>query len=131
MTHNVEGSFARVFAQKAELAVRFYEHLFRLAPEVEALFHKEMFVQREMFSYILVLVARHIYQPDKMSDIADRLAQMHRGTNVSAKQFALAEQALFAAFEEVFDDELSAEEWRDWQAAIRVLVSRMASGVEV
>ena len=122
----LEQSYVQVFARKAELATRFYDHLFAADPGLRALFSKDMFMQREMFASILVLILKHASRPETFHDLGGRLAAQHAKTGVTYAQYALAVDAFVAAMRDVLGATLLPEVEQAWQAAMQDLVSHMA-----
>ena len=54
----IRHSFPLIFQHKAEITTKFYEGLFRDAPELRRLFSKEMNVQKDMLVSVLTTLAK-------------------------------------------------------------------------
>mgnify|MGYP000008052231 CR=1 FL=1 len=126
----VRSSFPRVFAKKAELTSRFYQHFFQARPEIEEMFSINFGLQKEMFSAMLALVARDLAQPETFNMHAEKLRKQHAPLAVSGDQWNAAKDALILTFREVLKDDLSEEEDDAWAAAGTKLFDAMAASDE-
>ncbi len=122
----VEQSYVCVFARKAELATKFYDHLFQQNPDLRALFQEDMYVQREMFVSILAMILKFASRPQTFHELASRLARQHENLGVTHAQYAMAVDALMAALQDVLQNEMAPETAQAWKKAIQELVSHMA-----
>ncbi|WP_406645908.1 globin domain-containing protein [Aliisedimentitalea scapharcae] len=122
----VQNSFSKAFARKAELADRFYHHLFQVVPEARGLFQKDFFHQKEMFTTMLTSTVRSMSDQKSFADLGDRLAVSHARFGVAPAQYHAAANALIAALRDTLGDDLTREEEAAWTQAIDTLTSQMA-----
>ncbi len=123
----VQSSFARVFARKAELADRFYAHLFTRMPEVESLFRGDFVKQKEMFATMLASTVRSLSNYESFSQLAQMLVQSHARFALSEVQMTNAAHSLEAALHDVMEGKLTPEEESAWTRAIVKLTSTMVT----
>lgn len=118
----VESSFAAVYARKAELAERFYVHLFSLMPEAEALFGDDFSKQKEMFATMLTYCIKGLVARSSLGHAGTSLAKTHARLNLGPRETDIAGRAVMAALEDVMAENLTDEQRAAWQRAIsRVL----------
>lgn len=121
----VKSSFARVFARKAELADRFYCHLFEALPDARQLFKGDFVAQKEMFASVLAASLRSLSDPPGFEALGRQLARSHARFQLTAEQMKCAANALVAALDDVMADDLSADEIQAWSAAFNRLTEMM------
>ncbi len=123
---NLKSSFALVFAEKAQLAERFYAHLFDQLPGVRPLFTGDEGRQREMFGSMLVSSMRAMAEPGGIETQLDILRRSHARLGLTPSQLEAGANALMAALIEVMGHQLSDDEKSAWAEAIVLLVQAMA-----
>ncbi|AAV96556.1 globin domain protein [Ruegeria pomeroyi] len=123
----VQSSFARVFARKAELAERFYVHLFERLPDAKSLFRGDFFAQKEMFATMLASTVRGMNDVQAFHTMGQALARSHARFNLRRDDLDKAAEALSAAFRDVFGDTLNAQEQEAWDVAMRRLTRMLAT----
>jgi len=121
----VQSSFARVYAQKGELADRFYYHLFLGDPTLQPLFKNDFYKQKEMFLAILAATVSCMSEADKFRDIGQRLAAAHSNLGITVDQFENSADALMSALKDVMAGQYSNEEEEAWSSAIAHLIELM------
>lgn len=121
----VQSSFARVFARKAELADRFYDHLFEALPEAKSLFRGDFIAQKEMFASVLASSLRSLSDPSGFEVLGQQLARSHARFRLTSAQMISAANALVAALEDVVADDLNADEIAAWSEAFTRLTEMM------
>lgn len=126
----VRGSFAQVFACKADLTDRFYDYLFQEIPEAKAMFTHDFSRQKEMFARVLATGVRSLEEDDEFAPLVERLLLNHRHLGLTAAYMYMAQRALLQALEEVMSPHLTAAELSAWNAALRRLCQSMAAGIE-
>lgn len=114
----MRSSFTRIYARKAELAERFYVHLFALLPEVEPLFGDDFSKQKEMFASMLTYCLKGVANNQSLIHTADTLARTHARYHLGSRETALAGQAVMAALEDVLGSDLTPEQSAVWERAI-------------
>jgi len=114
----MQSSFSLIYARKAELAERFYVHLFELLPEVERLFGGDFAKQKEMFSAMLTYCLKGVANNQSMTHARDSLSLTHGRYNLGRQETALAGKAVMAALEDVLGNDLTREQVSVWEQAI-------------
>lgn len=122
----LQDSFVKVFARKALLADRFYEHLFAQVPDARAMFTREMGHQREMFASMLTSSMRAMTDPEGMEEKVALLRGSHAQLGLTSAQLDAGANALMASLLEVMGDQLSDDEKSAWAKAIVLLMRAMA-----
>ena len=123
---DLQGSIAKIFVRKAQLAERFYFHLFEQMPEVKPMFTSDMMRQREMFAAMLVSSMQTLSDPDRLEEKMQFLRISHARLGLTADQLAKGANALMAALIEVMGEALSEVERVAWARAIVHLMRAMA-----
>lgn len=121
----IKSSFPLIFNHKSEIAARFYDRLFRDAPEVRAMFRADMTSQKEMLATVLTILAKASFEQHKVEEIVMRLARSHSVLGISAAQFRLGEAALSEAVADVVGHQLAPDVLVAWQVAIRRVIDTM------
>lgn len=115
----MQSSFAKIYARKAELAERFYAHLFALLPEVEQLFDGDFAKQKEMFASMLTYCLKGVANNQSMAHTGASLAKTHARYGLGAQETEMAGRAVMAALQDVLGDELSPEQVAVWKQAVQ------------
>jgi len=97
----VQSSFAAIYARKAEIAERFYIHLFVLMPEAKAMFGDEFSKQKEMFASMLTYCIKGLADQSSLGHASSNLAKTHARFNLGTREADIAGNALMAALEDV------------------------------
>lgn len=121
----VQASFAAIYARKAEVAERFYIHLFSLMPEVEALFGRDFSKQKEMFASMLTYCIKGLADRNSLDLAGDGLAKTHARLRLGARETEIAGRAVMAALEDVMGETLNVEQRAAWQRAITRVMQMM------
>lgn len=114
-----------VYQNKARIADRFYQAMFRLAPETRAYFMGGFGRQKAVFATLIVRVAQSADSPDALEEIAREMVAAHRRQGVSAEEFRIAGLALTEAMENCLSGEVAAEQIARWTKVADTLVQRM------
>lgn len=123
----VQSSFAAIYARKAELADRFYFHLFSQAPDVEHLFGSNFSKQKEMFASMLTYCIKGLTDQKNMDLVGGGLARVHARLNLGEREFAFARGALLASLQDVMGEKLSQEQSDAWTRAISRMMQMMVT----
>jgi len=126
----IQASFGKLSAHPAQLATRFYAHLFRLDPSLRRLFHGGMVEQGKKLMDMLTLVTARLDRLDLLMPTIRELGVRHAGYNVEPAHYATAREALLAAFPDVLGellDDATRAAWGrayDWLAETMIAATR-------
>ncbi|MGR1581178.1 globin domain-containing protein [Thalassobius sp. S69A] len=121
----IRHSFPLIFQHKAEITTKFYEGLFRDAPELRRLFSKEMNVQKDMLVSVLTTLAKASFDEGLVESMIARMARVHSGLGITSGQFRTGEAALLSALDQSVGDLLSETTLDAWKTAVRRVISAM------
>ncbi|MEW2912269.1 globin domain-containing protein [Leisingera sp. JC11] len=122
---HVQQSFAGIFARKADLAERFYVHLFTMLPEVRVMFRGNFVKQKMMLTTMIASCVRNLDDPRTLEDIGAQLAQEHAHLELGPHETEAAKRALIAALRDVLGAELDPETESAWASAISRVAGTM------
>lgn len=114
----MQSSFSKVYARKAQLTDRFYLHLFALLPEVETLFGGDFSKQKEMFAAMLTYCLKGVANSQSLPQARAGLVKVHARFNLGPREMELAGKAVMAALEDVLGNDLSTKQREIWEQAI-------------
>ncbi len=114
-----------VFERKALIAERFYQAMFRLAPDTRAFFRTGFGRQKSVFAMLIVKIAQSADNPAAMEKIARDLVAVHRARGITPDQYRIAGIALDEALTANLSDRLSGPELARWTQVADTLVQRM------
>ncbi len=121
----VQTSFARAAKIGPHVAATFYAELFAIAPDVRALFKRDMIVQGEKLMKMLGQVVDGLTTPDTMLPIARELAVRHLAYGVKAEHYDAVGTALLRTLRHEIGADFTSDMRAAWIAAYRVLSSAM------
>ncbi|WP_264211376.1 globin domain-containing protein [Leisingera thetidis] len=122
---HVQHSFAGVFARKADLAERFYVHLFTRLPEARGMFRGNFVKQKAMLTAMIAACVRNLDNPQTLAELSARLAQDHAHLDLGARESEAAKRALIAALRDVLGPALDLETETTWANAISRVAGTM------
>lgn len=123
----MQSSFSKIYARKAELAERFYVHLFVLLPEVEHLFGNDFSKQKEMFASMLTYCLKGVTNNQSMIHTGISLAKTHARYRLGPREIELAGKAVIAALQDVLGDDLTQAQGEVWEQAITGVMQLLLS----
>lgn len=126
----LKASYAGVAGTPRQLASRFYEELFAVAPNLRRLFPDDLFSLQGHFEAALALVIRNL---DEMSALAESLRDLgaqHVHWGARPEDYITARESLIAAIRSLSPAWTNSLE-RDWRAAITAIVVPMLEGAAV
>ncbi|OIQ40331.1 MAG: hypothetical protein BM558_11495 [Roseobacter sp. MedPE-SW] len=126
----MRSSFSTIFARKAELAERFYSHLFVHLPEVEELFGDDFSKQKEMFASMLTYCLKGVANSQSMPHAQAGLIKIHARFNLGSREMELAGKAVMAALEDVLGNDLSPKQRAVWEQAISGVMQLLLTETE-
>ncbi|UWQ79975.1 globin domain protein [Leisingera sp. S132] len=122
---HVQQSFAGIFARKADLAERFYVHLFTRLPEARGLFRGNFVKQKAMLTAMIASCVRNLDDRRTLDEIGAQLVAVHAHLGVGPRETEAAKRALIAALRDVLGAELDPETERAWASAISRVAGTM------
>ncbi|WP_291729319.1 globin domain-containing protein [Leisingera sp. F5] len=122
---HVQQSFAGVFARKADLAERFYVHLFTRLPEARGMFHGNFVKQKAMLMAMIAACVRNLDDPRTLAELSSQLHQAHTHLQLGARESEAAKRALIAALRDVLGPALDPETETAWTSAINQVAGAM------
>ena len=114
-----------VYLNKARISDRFYQAMFRLAPETRAHFMGGFGKQKSVFAKLIVRIAQSGDDPGALEEIAREMIAVHRRHAVTVEEFRIAGLALVEALEVCLADSLLPEQLARWTTVATTLVQRM------
>lgn len=126
----IRTSYTEVAARPRQLASRFYEELFAIAPNLRPLFPSDLTSLQGHFEAALALVIRNLDEVRALRDSLRQLGAQHVRWGTRPEDYVSAREALIAAVR------ANAAEWNDaleqnWRAAITSIVVPMLEGAAV
>lgn len=121
----VQQSFAGVFARKADLAERFYVHLFTRLPAARAMFRGNFVKQKMMLTAMIASCVRNLDDPRRLEEIGTRLSREHAHLDLGPRETEAAKRALIAALRDVLGEELDPATEFAWASAISRVAGAM------
>ncbi|MEM8657722.1 MAG: globin domain-containing protein [Pseudomonadota bacterium] len=104
---------------------RFYENLFRRAPELRAMFREDLAGQGMKFLTTLSVITDALTTPEMLGAEVTRLAEGHRAMGIEASSYAPMGDALFETFREVLGPAFTTETHEAWQTAYAMIAAQM------
>ena len=124
----VQSSFAQLNPQRPELAARFYERLFEVAPSIRAMFSQDPGVQEAIFVSELAVIVDSISQFDTFVQRTRRLGASHAEYGVAHGHYEtmgfVLREVLAEALGPAFTDELHDA----WRLAFDLVAETMMQG---
>lgn len=96
---------------------RFYDNLFRRAPEMRAMFRDDLMGQGMKFMRTLRTIAVALDDPVSMDAITGKLGSGHGMIGVRKAHYAVMEEALIDTFRDILGEAFDAETEAAWRAA--------------
>jgi hemoglobin-like flavoprotein len=126
----IKASYAEVTATPRQLAARFYQELFAVAPRLRALFPGDLTVLQGHFEAALALVVRNLDEMEGLRPALRDLGAQHVHWGARPEDYFTARDALVAAV-----GALSAN-WNDaleqhWRTAVTDIIVPMLEGAAV
>jgi nitric oxide dioxygenase len=121
----VQQSFARLAPISEQTAAIFYGRLFRIAPELKALFHGDMRKQGNKLISTLNVVVAGLTDLDTMLPAAGRLARLHVAYGVASAHYMPFGAALLWTLQHELGDDWTPEVAAAWTEAYATLSNAM------
>lgn len=126
----VQASFTEVTREPRATSGRFYDELFRSAPQLRPLFPSDLEALQAHFDAALALVIRNLQQVEALQPSIRDLGAQHVGFGALPQHYLVARESLIAAIRALsssWDPVLE----RDWRAAISAIIVPMLEGAAV
>jgi hemoglobin-like flavoprotein len=126
----IKSSYAAVTAKPRQLAARFYDELFAVAPNLRPLFPSDLTLLQGHFEAAIALVVRNLDDMSALRDSLRDLGAQHVHWGARPEDYVIAREALVAAI-----GALSAS-WdrtleRHWRSAVTAIIVPMLEGAAV
>ena len=120
----IRDSFHRL-EPDAEVAEKFYDRLFEIAPELRALFRSDMTGQGMRFMRTLRVIVQHLDEPEALHPYLELLAKGHAAYGVKPEHFHPMGQALIWTMQEALGETFPEGAAAAWEAAYDHLAQEM------
>jgi hemoglobin-like flavoprotein len=121
----VQETFAKVAPISDKAAVLFYDRLFEIAPQVKALFPKDMTEQQRKLMSTLAIVVNGLSDLPSILPAASALATRHVAYGAKAEHYPVVGQALLWTLEQGLGKDWTADVAEAWTTAYTTLSSFM------
>jgi hemoglobin-like flavoprotein len=126
----LRSSFARIAAQKNDVAAMFYERLFEVAPGVRPLFEPDIEEQQKKLLASLVRIVQAVDNPDELVPYLSDLGRRHLTYGAKTEHYAVVGDVLLWTFERVLGPEFTPEVRAAWRAAYGAVAELMCDAAE-
>jgi nitric oxide dioxygenase len=123
----IRDSFRRLQSDPGSNAELFYQHLFRIAPELRPMFRSDMTGQGMRFMSTLALIVQHLDDPQELRPYLEKLAQGHAAFGVKHEHFHPMGQALIQTMRDTLETTFPADADAAWEAAYDLLADEMVA----
>ena len=127
----VQDSFKRIGPQATEASRIFYDELFRISPELRALFPDDLSAHKAKFVQMLAGVVRSLDQIAAISEELVDLGRRHMSYDVEDDHYAIVGDALLWTINRVLGVEFTPEARDAWASAYDMIARVMQEGSEV
>lgn len=124
----IEKSFALVAHRGPELVDRFFAALFSKAPQVRALFPRDMYEPKEKLLSGVLFVVKNIRKPDALRGPLVELGRRHAGYGAQPEHYPLVRDTLVEVIAEMAGDAWTEELTSDWKSALNCVAAVMLEG---
>ena len=121
----VQQSFAKVAPIADQAAGMFYDRLFRIAPQLKALFPADTTEQRRKLMATLAIVVAGLSNLESILPAASALATRHVAYGARAEHYPLVGAALMWTLEKALGDTWTGDVAEAWTAAYTLLSGAM------
>lgn len=124
----VQSSFAELGPHTADLAARFYELLFEVAPSVRTIFPDDPSVQESLFVTELAEIVDSISRFESFVERTRSLGVRHTAYGVTYEHYETVGQVLLVALKESLGPAFTAETNEAWRIAFYLMAETMMQG---
>ncbi|HKP56581.1 MAG TPA: globin family protein [Polyangiales bacterium] len=126
----LRSSFARIAAQKVDVAAIFYQRLFEVAPGVRPLFEPDTTEQQKKLLASLARIVQTVDNPDQLVPYLSDLGRRHLTYGAKPEHYAVVGEVLLWTFEKVLGPEFTPEIRKAWGAAYGAVAELMCEAAE-
>jgi hemoglobin-like flavoprotein len=120
----VRASFDLLWPVSSGMSVLFYQRLFEIAPEVQALFHFPMDEQRRKFIATLAVIVSNVDTAAGLA-AATKLAEQHVTYGVRPDHYPMVGQALLWSLEKALGERWTTDDSASWSKAYAFVSDHM------
>ena len=124
----VRMSFAKVLPIKAAAADLFYSRLFEIAPQLRAMFPKDLKEQKAKLMAMIAAAVGGLHDLHTLVPHVKALGARHSGYGVTVAHYAIVGDALMWTLERGLGDEYTPEVRSAWAKVYGVLAGTMQAG---
>lgn len=128
LVQRLERSSRLLGLPSGRLAARFYERLFRRAPELRSRFAIDVSGQGAKLEATLHWVVQHLGQSRAIREELRTLGRRHVEYGATAAHYQMFQEELIGAMVDVAPPEWTAEDTADWTVAMRLVCETMLEG---
>ena len=121
----VQSSFDAVAPNATQLVVRFYDEVFRVAPQLRHIFPEDMQEQRTKLIRTLTYAINGLKFPVSIIPVVQELGIQHSAYDVDPAQYEVVGNALLLALAETRGDAFTEAEREAWTACYTLLSTVM------
>lgn len=121
----VQESFQQLTPRAAEASHLFYDELFRLAPDLRALFPDNLNRQTEKFMQMMSIAVKNLTQISNISEDLVDLGRRHAGYNVEDENYETVGEALLRMLDRLLGAEMTPDTRNAWAAAYEMIMRVM------
>jgi hemoglobin-like flavoprotein len=127
----VQESFRMIAPQLAEASRLFYDELFRLAPDIHALFPADMNGHKQKFTQMLGMLVKSLDRINLVSEEIISLGHRHMAYDIGEDNYETFGEALLSMLEKLLGPELTPQIRDAWAAAYDMLARVMQEAAEL
>jgi hemoglobin-like flavoprotein len=113
----VQDSFRDLGSQMVEASRVFYEELFRMSPDLRALFPEDLGRQKEKFTQMMGVVVRNLSKVSVISEDITDLGHRHMAYDIDEEAYDIFGEALLRMLDRLLGTRMSADLRDAWSAA--------------
>jgi hemoglobin-like flavoprotein len=129
-TRAVRVSIRRIAGRESELSELFYQHLFKMIPEVRRLFPDDMTEQRARLLAALLASVDALDDPIRMESDLLAMGEVHYYRGIEDHQYQYVAHALIRSVRELIPYEWSSELSSAWIAVYTWMITHMVTGAQ-
>lgn len=121
----VQETFEKIAPSGDRFSERFYEILFRNAPETRVLFRGDSREQQRKFLTTLIFIVRNLQYAERILATVEDLGRRHIGYGVKPEHYAVVGTALLDTLAEALDSSFDDSTRAAWTSAYQLLAEAM------
>jgi hemoglobin-like flavoprotein len=124
----VRASFAKVLPSKAAAADLFYNRLFEIAPQLRAMFPKDLREQKNKLMAMMAAAVGGLHDLKTLVPHVKALGARHAGYGVTVAHYGIVGEALMWTLQQGLGDDFTPEVRSAWAKVYGVLAGTMQTG---